>query len=252
MAHSLLFGDQIIEEGCPVGIYQNMAVVGLFRQEKRYDITANNLSNLQTAGYKKDVPVFEKVFSESLNSSLAEDPVSSATVFQQGDLQSTRNELDLAIEGEGFFKVKTPAGIRYTRNGSLRLNQDGVLVQSNGYPVLGRGSEISLRGSHIVIDKDGTIGSGGNSQAKIDLVSFPDLKGLKKEGNNLFRNEAEQEEIEPRKSQIHQGSLELSNVNTMEEMIRIIDAMRSFEACHKVVQVEDELNAKAVNELARV
>jgi flagellar basal-body rod protein FlgG len=229
-----------------------MAVVGLFRQEKRYNIIANNLSNLQTTGYKKDVPVFEKVLAERLSSPLAEDSVFSATLFQQGDLQSTRNDLDLAIEGEGFFKVKTPAGIRYTRNGSMRLNPDGVLVDSKGQPVLGRGREITLQGGHITVDKDGTIWTDGKSQEKIDLVSFKDLRGLKKEGGNLFRNEGEQEEIEPTQSQIHQGILEQSNVNPMEEMVRMIDALRSFESCHKVIQVEDELNGRAVNELARV
>ncbi len=235
-----------------MGIYHNMGVVGLFRQEKRYDIIANNLSNLQTVGFKKDVPVFDKVLTEALSSSHGEDPVSSLTVFQQGDLQSTRNDLDLAIEGEGFFKVKTPAGVRYTRNGNLRLNQDGVLLDSKGHPVLGRGSEITLRGSQISIDKDGTIWTDGNSQGKIDLVTFKDLRDLKKEGSNLYRNGSEQEEIEAPESRIHQGSLEQSNVNPMEEMVRIIDAFRSFQACHKVVQVEDELNAKAVNDLARV
>ncbi len=235
-----------------MGIYQNMGVVGLFRQEKRYDLIANNLSNVQTAGYKKEFPVFERVFQEALEPSLAGDPVFSVTVFQQGDLQSTRNDLDLAIEGEGFFKVKTPAGMRYTRNGSFRLNQDRVLVDSRGNPVLGGGREILLPAGPVLIDKDGSISAGGDNRGKIDLVSFKDLGALRKEGNSLFRDEAGQEEIQPGQSQVHQGSLEQSNVNAMEEMVRIIDAMRTFESCHKAVQVEDELNGKAVNEMGRL
>ena len=235
-----------------MSIYANLTEVGLFRQEKRYDIIANNLSNTQTVGYKKDVPVFQRVLSAALEYFLPEDAVASITVFQQGDLQSTRNPLDLAIEGEGFFKVQTPGGIRYSRSGNLRLNKDGVMVQSQGYPVLGRGREITLRGSHIRVDKDGTIWADGNNQGKIDLVTFADLGGLKKEGQTLYKLEGEQEEKEALQSQVHQGSLELSNVNAMEEMIRLIDSLRTFESCHKVVQVEDELNARAVNDLAKV
>jgi flagellar basal-body rod protein FlgG len=235
-----------------VGIYQNVGVAGLFRQEKRYDIIANNLSNLQTVGYKKDVPVFHRVFSEALSSSLAGDPVESVTAFQQGDMQATGNQLDMAIEGEGFFKIKTPNGIRYTRAGNFHLNQDGVLSQSNGYPVLGSGREINLRGNNVVIDKDGTVSADGSNQGKIDLVTFPDLNGLQKEGQTLFKLAKEQDEIEPKQSQIEQGSLEFSNVNALEEMVKIIDSLRSFQACYKMVQVEDDLNNKAVNDLAKV
>ena len=235
-----------------MGIFQNLGVVGLFRQEKKYDIIANNLSNLQTVGYKKDVPVFHKVFSEALSSSLAGDPVESVTVFQQGDMQATQNQLDMAVEGEGFFKVKTPNGIRYSRAGNFHLNQDGALVQSNGYPVLGNGREITLRGNHVVIDKDGTISVDGSNQGKIDLVTFPDLNGLQKEGQTLFKLVKEQEEIEPKQSQIQQGSLEFSNVNAMEEMVKMIDSLRTFQSCYKLVQVEDDLNGRAVNDLGKV
>ena len=235
-----------------MGIYENQGVVGLFRQEKRYDIIANNLSNIETVGYKKDVPVFYKTLSAALSSQIAGDPVESVTSFQQGDLQGTQNPLDVAIEGEGFFKVKTPNGIRYTRSGNFHLNHDGVMVQSNGYPVLGNGSEITLRGTHVFIDKGGGISVDGNNQGKIDLVTFPDLNGLKKEGQTLFKLTNEQEEVTPQQSQIQQGSLESSNVNALEEMIRMLDSLRTVQFCSKLVQTEDDMNNKAVNDLAKV
>ena len=235
-----------------MGISQSLGVVGLFRQEKRYDIIANNLSNVQTVGYKKDVPVFHKVFSEALSSSLAEDPVESVTVFQQGDLQPTGNPLDMAIEGEGFFKVKTPNGIRYTRAGNFNLNQDGVLIQSNGYPVLGGDREITLRGTKVVIGNDGTVSVDGSNQGKIDMVTFPDLNGLMKEGQTLFKLATEQKEIQPQQSQIQQGSLEGSNVNALGEMIQMIDSLRTVQFCSKLVQAEDDMNNRAVNDLAKV
>ena len=235
-----------------MGISQSLGVVGLFRQEKRYDIIANNLSNVQTVGYKKDVPVFHKAFSETLSSSLAEDPVESVTVFQQGDLQPTGNPLDMAIEGEGFFKVKTPNGIRYTRAGNFNLNQDGVLIQSNGYPVLGSDREITLRGLKVVIGKDGTVSVDGSNQGKIDIVTFPDLNELMKEGQTLFKLATEQKEIQPQQSQIQQGSLEGSNVNALGEMIQMIDSLRTVQFCSKLVQTEDDMNNRAVNDLAKV
>ena len=91
-----------------MGIFQNLAVIGLFRQERRHELIANNLSNAQTAGFKKDLPVFHKVFSEAFSLYPLGSFETSVTSFQQGDLQATQNPLDLAIEGEGFFKVKTP------------------------------------------------------------------------------------------------------------------------------------------------
>jgi flagellar basal-body rod protein FlgG len=102
------------------------------------------------------------------------------------------------------------------------------------------------------VDKDGTVYVDGSIRDKIALVTFADLKGLRKEGQALFKQESEQEEKEASQSQVHQGTMEMSNINIMEEMIRMIDALRSFEACRKIVQVQDEMDAKAVNELAKV
>jgi flagellar basal-body rod protein FlgF len=238
-----------------VGIFQNSAVIGLFRQERRYELISNNLSNALTPGFKKDVPIFHEVFSEALHpslSTLSMDSEFSQTLLQQGEIQSTRNPLDLAIEGEGFFKVKTPEGVRYTRNGNFRLTREGVLVQSNGFPVLSRNGEITLRGNQIAVEKDGAIKVDGADRDKLALITFADLKALKKEGKTLFKLEGEQEEKEAEGAGVIQGALEGSNVNAMEEMVQMIDSLRTFEACYKIVQVQDELNAKSVNELAKV
>ena len=239
-----------------MGIFQNSAVIGLFRQERRYELIANNLSNAQTPGFKKDSPAFHQIFSEALHPSLTTSSLDSETSlpsFRQGEVRHTGNPLDLAIEGEGFLKVKTPSGIRYTRNGNLRLNREGVLIQGNGFPVLSRNGEINLRGADKVeVDKDGTIKLNGENREKLALVTFADLKGLLKEGNSLFRLETDQEEKEPEGSQVIQGGVEESNVNTMEEMVQLIDALRTFESCYKIVQVQDEMNARAVNDLAKI
>jgi len=225
---------------------------GLFRQEKQYSIIANNLSNIDTIGYKRDVPIFWRIMVETSNKYSHSVTETSATLFDQGDLKRTGNTLDLAIEGEGFFKVKTPAGIRYTRSGSFQLNREGILIQSNGFPVLGQGGEISLGSGSIVIGADGSIQVNGADRGKIALVTFADVASLKKEGQTLFRLEEEQEEKEAPNSKILQGSLEMSNVDSMREMVQLIDSLQTFEACHRVVQANDEMDGKAVNELGKL
>ncbi len=238
-----------------MGIFQDSAVIGLFRQERRYELISNNLSNVLTPGFKKDVPIFHEVLSEALHPSLSilsMDSEFSQTLLEQGNIQSTRNPLDLAIEGEGFFKVQTPQGIRYTRNGNFRLTREGVLVESNGFPVLSPNGEINLRGNQIAVEENGAIKVDGADRDRLALVTFADLGDLKKEGKSLFKLEGEQGEKEADGARVLQGALEGSNVNAMEEMVQMIDSLRTFEACYKIVQVQDEMNAKAVNELARV
>jgi flagellar basal-body rod protein FlgG len=236
-----------------MGETQVIAANGLLRQEQRFNLIANNLSNIHTAGFKKDVPVFSKILSRSTDVFGGGGNQSSVTVFQQGDLQRTGNELNLAIEGEGFFKVQTPWGIRYTRNGNFALNQGGTLVDANGFPVMGRRDEISLRGGKTIqIQPNGAVQADGQEMDRIALVTFGDLRGMQKEGHTYFRAAEGQQEIEASAGQVVQGSLESANVNGIEEMIRLMDAQRSFEACQKVIQAQDELNGKAVNELGRV
>jgi flagellar basal-body rod protein FlgG len=117
---------------------------------------------------------------------------------------------------------------------------------------LGSGREITLRGTNVVVDNDGTVSLDGKNQGKIDMVTFPDLNGLQKEGQTLFKLATEQEEIQPQQSQIQQGNLEGSNVNALEEMIQMIDSLRTVQFCTKLIQTEDDMNNKAVNDLAKV
>jgi flagellar basal-body rod protein FlgF len=236
-----------------MGDTQAIAVNGLLRQEQRFNLIANNLSNIQTAGFKKDVPVFSKILSRSQDRFEAGGIQSSRTVFQQGDLQRTGNDLNLAIEGEGFFKVLTPGGVRYTRNGNFTLSREGTLVDANGFPVMGRREEIGLRGiTAVQIQPNGTVVADGQETDRLALVTFADLRAVQKEGHTYFRAAEGQEEIAARDGRVIQGALESANVNGIEEMIRLIDAQRSFEACQRVIQTQDELNGKAVNDLGRV
>ncbi|MGQ9646422.1 MAG: flagellar basal-body rod protein FlgF [Thermodesulfobacteriota bacterium] len=232
---------------------QIFATLGTLRQEHRISHQiANNLSNVQTPGFKRDVPIFSTLLSQAMDSDQRLFLDQTQTSFRQGNIQRTGNPLDLAIEGEGFFKVLTPEGVRYTRAGNFSLNKDMVLTNAEGFPVVGRRDEIILSGGTISVDKDGTIRVNGEEREKVTLVSFQDLDLLKKEGHTLFGLKIPQEEIVVQNSQIHQGALEDSNVNPIEEMVNLIDALRAFESCVKIVQCQDEMDSKAVNDLGKV
>ena len=235
-----------------MGCFQPLAALGALREEKRYSVIANNLSNSQTVGFKKDNLVFRKVIDKASNRVKSEETERTLISFQQGELQTTGNPLDIAIEGEGFFKIRTPQGIRYTRAGRFELNNDRVLVNGSGFPVIGRGGEITLSGKSISIEKDGSIQVDGSVTDQLAVVTLPDPNLLRKEGQTLMRLDVPQEEREDSEGRVIQGALESSNINTVEEMMKMLDSLRIYESCMKVIQANDELNTKAVNEVGRV
>jgi flagellar basal-body rod protein FlgG len=236
------------------------AILGALHQDRRISVIANNLSNAQTMGFKKDVPIFQDIFFHEQERLRNQKMEATRTDFSQGELVRTGNDLDLAITGEGFFKVGTPNGIRYTRAGNLRLDNQGRLVTSGGLPVLGQNGEIILDGQKkISVGEDGTIQTLGaevnslpETVGKIFLVRFDDSSPLKKEGHALFRVDGPPKELEAAEAQIQQGMLETSNVNAVEEMALMIEAYRTFETCMKIIAAGDELTGKTVNEVGRV
>jgi flagellar basal-body rod protein FlgF len=232
---------------------QAVAALGAFRQQTRISyIIANNLSNVQTAGFKREVPVFENVLSQTQEAfrKIDDDPVKIS--FTEGTIQRTGNNLDLAIEGEGFFKVKTPNGARYTRSGNFRLNKDKVLINAGGFPVQGKRGNITLTGNKITVAANGSIAVDGNEVDQITVVSFPDSNVLSKEGHTLLRTENTEEEMAAQQSQVVQGALEASNVNPVEEMVNLMDSFRTYESCLKIIQSGDSLDSRAVNDVGRV
>jgi flagellar basal-body rod protein FlgF len=235
-----------------MGHFQPVAALGALREEKRYSVIANNLSNSQTIGFRKDNLVFREAIDRASNRFSSEKTGRSLISFQQGELQTTGNPLDVAIDGEGFFKIGTPQGIRYTRSGRFELNNDKILVSASGFPVMGRTGEINLTGKNISIDRDGSIRVDGNPVDQLSIVTLPDPSLLEKEGQTLLKSDVPQEETEDRESQVIQGSLESSNTNVVEEMMKMLDSLRIYESCMKAIQSNDELNAKAVNEVGRV
>ncbi|RMF93472.1 MAG: hypothetical protein D6734_09990, partial [Candidatus Schekmanbacteria bacterium] len=164
----------------------------------------------------------------------------------------TGNPLDLAINNQGFFKVNTPNGIKYTRNGNFSLDKSGRLITSEGYSVLGESGEIILKDSNIKIENDGSIKSGKSTIGKIALVNFKDLSVLKRDGNSFYLPLGmEDQEIPAEDATVSQGYLELSNVNIVQEMVKMLTVVRANESYQKIIENFNTINFKASNELGK-
>ena len=218
-------------------------VQGGLRQERKLEAVSNHLANASTSGFKKDVVSFDKAFKARLN-----------TDHAQGTVVETGNPLDVALGSEGFFKVETPEGIRYTRNGSFTLDAQGVLVDKNGNPILGQGGAIVIDGGFaqgtFAVNEEGQIEANGDIIDILDVVTFADRDKLKKQGNNLYEYTGDTtDEILPEIVLVKEKALEPSNVQVVDEMVRMIDYQRMFELYTKSMMTFDEVDAKAINDV---
>ncbi len=237
------------------------ALSGAVAREQAMANIANNLANVSTTGFKRDRISFESMLRGSRQIRQTRGINYNrirriGTDFSQGGLRHTGRPLDVAIDGQGFFKIRSQGKIFYTRQGSLALDQDGILKTTAGYPVLGdSGQTIQLpatQGRAISIDEQGNIAINGVAAgARLQVFTVSDTSKLKKVGNSLFTLEAGATDQVAESARIVQGSLETSNVNMMEEMVRMIDTQRKFEALHKVLKSYSTLSERQ-NELGTV
>ena len=244
-----------------------MATSGALIQQKRMEVLTNNLSNINTVGFKKDLGQFKVIESANtqeanLNNSNFTDtsPITAASLqfetktdFSPGHLKNTENPFDLALDGNGFFCIQTSDGIRYTRNGNFTLNQDGVLVTQDGLTVLGEGGEISVDGQTFSIDTEGNIFVDGASIGRLRIVEFTDPQILKKVGDTLFAStNPDALGDTPETVNVSQGYLEQSNVDSVKMMTEMIEVLRGYESYQKVIRTIDDANAKAINEVGKL
>ncbi|OAQ20479.1 flagellar basal-body rod protein FlgF [Thermosulfurimonas dismutans] len=232
--------------------------------ERRLAVTTNNLANVDTPGFKREALSFREVFMRKIGPRYQRifKETTQRTIFEQGELEPTGNPLDLAIVGEGFFKVQTPQGIAYTRAGNFRIDRDRRLVTPEGYPVLAngapvivdpglaRGGLITLPTEKFLIYEDGTISVDGTTVARLDIVTFDDLSKLRKLGQNLFVAEGVRE-VPAEDFQLRQGYLEKSNVNPLTEIVSLIEIHREFEAVQKALKASDEATGRLIETASR-
>jgi flagellar basal-body rod protein FlgG len=251
------------------GLY--VATSGLVAQENRVNLISNNLANINTNGYKKDKPVFtmylpqdkrypqniirDTVYNKSINSVVRLDDIYSD--FQLGTIKETGNTFDLALENENaFFVLDTPFGIRFTRDGNFTINKDGFLVNQDGYRVLPSNytdnPEIQFpRDAKVTFAENGEILIDNLLQNQLYIVNFNNLNNLQKMGNNMFQASDMLPQTENNPG-LKQGFLETSNINPVNEMVQMIEALRSFESYQKSIQILDGINDVASNRLGRI
>ncbi len=251
------------------------ALFGALANEHRMNSIANNLANVNTTGYKRDLVAFKDTFSLYAHDQIMEaqatvrseklfpDPDHKSRVrmsvavtdFQQGALKVTGAPFDVAISGDnGFFKVATEQGEMYTRNGHFRLTAEGMLITEQGWPVLGDGGQITVPAgvNNFVIAEDGRIFADNDLVGQISLVGVDDLSRLEKLGQNMYRprNGAQVEET-PTTAFMAQGFLEAPNVDAVYEMVNMIEAQRQFEAYAKLMQTSEAVDKEAINKVGR-
>lgn len=251
------------------GLYT--AATAMNVQMTRMDLVSNDLANVNTTGYKKDFAVISSFEEELLyrmkdieNNKPNNKPIGYIspgarvediyTQFTQASFMETGDLNNFAIDGEGFFQVQTPNGLRYTRDGSFSVNKAGSLVTKEGYAVMGENGPIELGQEFLSSNTDMVVGRLGNIRVGLDnidklvVVNFEEPQALLKQGDNLYISE---EEGIPINSQIYQGYLEVSNVNAVEAMVDMITISRAYEMNQKMIQVHDQLLGKAVNEIGK-
>ncbi len=227
-----------------------VALSGAVLQEKRMDVLADNLANVNTAGFKKQKPLFRDAMPASWGPRTFAKVEKVVTDMSQGVAERTERPLDAAIKGEGFFVVSTPNGSRYTRDGSFTAGADGTLRSREGNPVLGERGVIKLTSPDISIDALGNIQSKGAVIDRLKLVSFSNPADLRREGNYFAPSgQGVQEKPVNKETQIEQGYIEVSNVNAVRAMTTMIEAMRSYETHTKMIQTLDDMTKKAIEEV---
>ena len=246
------------------------AASGMYAQKLNVDNIANNLANVNTTGFKKAKIEFQDVLYQVLRMAGAtsmegawvpvelqigygSQAIASQRIFSQGDLTQTYNPLDIAIDGDGFIQIDLPDGTQgYTRDGAIKLSREGELVNSDGY-LLSSAITIPPEAEEVSIGIDGTVTVRNTGETEVTdvgqimLVKFLNSAGLSAMGRNLYiQTTASGDPIEgiagmEGLGRIRQGFLELSNVETIEEMVNLIIAQRAYEVNSKAIQTSEDM-----------
>lgn len=249
------------------------ALFGALSNEMRMSSIANNLANVNTTSFKKDTMAFHDVFTRFAHDNvvttksflrdkdmfpdpniMAKTRLSAQAVdFSQGPMHATGNKLDLALNGEGLFRVQGADEILYTRAGNLLLDANGTLVTQQGHPVMvGGGPLVVPPGSDLSVSPDGGISIDGEFAGNFDLVTFDKIGGLERVGGVLYRAPEGMAEQPTDDVTVSQGFLEKSNVDVVPEMVAMIETQRSFDMYSKTIQNEDSMDKQMITSLSRI
>lgn len=255
------------------GIYS--ALSGAVAQQRNLQMTANNVANANTTGFRADKAVFAEFLTKEKSKLPPATELRYAAVDEfwmdnsEGSIKFTGNKLDVSMHGEGYFTVNTPRGERYTRAGSFLMDQAGTLRTPEGYEVLsevrgdinqpGQRIQIPLRAREVSIAQDGTVSvvdpdtNGNNNNqilGRLKLVNFADQRQMEREGHTLFKTKdgAQPERVHPLTT-VEQGYLEISNVNAVHGMNELIVVSRYFEALEKVIETFRDIDDRTARDV---
>jgi flagellar basal-body rod protein FlgG len=262
------------------GLYT--AAFGMINNQAKQDVSANNIANSTTPGYKQDKVVsksFPEVMLQNKDNTEGGRPKNSVigslplgvetdeiyTDFNQGTFQDTGSDFDFAISGRGLFAVQHFDGITgstmFTRNGNFKLDSDGMLVTSEGDHVLGTDAStgqvgpMKIGNGKVDVDSQGSLFVDSQKKYNIQVVDFDDYNSIEKLGNNMYGikdNNAVPRTLNADEYNLKQGSLEVSNVDMTQEIVGMMSTLRSYQANQRVLQSIDETLGKAVNEVGAV
>ncbi len=223
--------------------------------QRQMEVIANNIANMSSTGYKAESVLFE----EYLETTADGDTISyvrdygTSRNLSEGEFKATENPMDVAITEGGYMKVETDTGLYYSRNGNLRLDATGQLVNDEGFPILDdNGQPIVLTPDDptLTIARDGTVSNSQGPLAKIAIVSFENEQNLSPVGAGLYQTD--DPEIPPLDVSVLQGMLETSNVLPIKEITKMIDLSRSYQSTASLMQEDGDLQSEAIETLGRV
>lgn len=223
--------------------------------ENRLAITANNLANATTMGYK-EIQVSFEVLKPTMTENLSGNPVMTSMVsyinFSKANLVQTESVLDVAINGNGFFVISMPEGMYYTRNGRFTLDTEKRLVTSSGHLVMGYNGPLTVKGLDVAIKEDGAVYTNEQEIGRLKIVDFDDKKLLQPIGSSLFKYAGKDGEMALAKEYtVKQGFLEASNVDMIREMVNLINTQRTFESYDKAKKMAGETSKSLINLIAK-
>lgn len=212
------------------------------------DVTANNIANVNSPGFQGERLIFDDYLVDGGNAeknlAFADDPMSYRDT-RGGRVVKTSNTFDLAISGPGYFSVETQLGIRYTKAGNFQLNTDGQLVTLDGYAVLGDDGaaiQIPRDAKEILINGAGQISDQGTTIGQVGVFEFANEQNMERTGDTMFKTT--EAPLAPATSRVMQGFVEQSNVNGVNEMVRLLQLQRSTTSTAKFIEVMYDLQRK--------
>lgn len=240
---------------------ENTSYIALSRQSalwRQMEVIANNMANANTPGFKAEQMLFTDYLAKPKRT-IGTEPVAFVQDIgvmrdtRTGQLTKTDNPLDISLNGEGYFVIDTPDGPRYSRGGHFRLDDTGMLVNSNGLAVLQTGDQpivFAPNETEISVARDGTISTENGVIGQIRVVRFDNEQELRKAGDGLFATTAQPQDIA--RPDVVQGMIEESNVQAVAEITNMITVMRHYQGVQKMLEAEHERQRKAIDMLAQV